>query len=119
MAGRYIPPSSSEVIRGKPDAEVGGESGFVFLYEYRYRLDLGTMLDDADDQAMIELAQDVIGWARRYAQKCWAWRIHDVMEDDDCRNVLWISFDDPGDAMLSRMTWLDLKVAECLPSSIA
>ena len=119
MAQRYIPPTSNEIIRGCPAAEVGGESGFVFLYPHRYRIDLGGMLDDVDDDAMIEKAQDIVGWARQHVNKCWAWRIHDIMENDDCRNVLWISFDDPGDAMLSRMTWLDLKVAECLPSSIA
>jgi hypothetical protein len=83
--------------------------------EHTYFHDFGSMLADVNTDALSEEASNIVKWHAKNAKGTWSWQIEErnVYGEDgkvvDVRHWLVLSFDLSADAMLSRMTWPDLR----------
>lgn len=92
------------------------ETGDPAAHRHQFYFDIGTLFMDPDSFAnRTSEAARMVMWFREHLQGNWAWsapewnRIGPDGRMLDVRKVLWISFDLSDDAVLARMTWLDLK----------
>lgn len=109
-------PTIEELTEGGPSPPTSpNEIRDVRALQYRYFQDLGSLLDFQRMDNIVEQAQEIIAWHRSHVKGLWAWTLDERNVCDhagaikDVRKYLWISFDLSEDAMLSRMTWRDLK----------
>ena len=102
-----------------PDTHrVNGEYRDSGQFQHQFYLDLGSIIVDDVDEERFEQAIRLVNWCRDNVNGDWAWvvadeHVHTPVDDGDSlvdvRKILWISFDLSEDAMLSRMTWFELK----------
>ena len=94
---------------------VTGRSGQAYRGRYHYYVELESLMTDEPLSNSDKLA--IVAWHITNCKGSWAWKVsnHAVYGGDDnstlfdIRPWLIISFDLSDDAMLSRMTWEDMK----------
>ena len=85
-------------------------------FQYQYYMDIGSIVHPVDDYDIcVSKILEIIDWHKGHTKGGWYWIItNDNIHNGQktliaVRTRLRISFDLPDDAMLSRMTWFDLK----------